>query len=421
LDFEGIVVKKSYLLLPLFAVIFFLLTQFSAGAPRECGIQFARGEPPSQQWNLTWGGESIDTFYDVAVASDGVYVAGYTMSFTVGSGDLLLFKYDSDGYLLWNTTWGDVNGEWGQGIAVASDGIYVVGDTNSFGAGLTDAFITKYDSDGNQLWVRTWGGSNHDYGNSVAITDGGVYMTGHTRSFGAGVDDGSEDPFLVQYDSNGNQLWNTTWEEPSNEQGFSVTVAGDGVYVAGHTLSVGAGSYDALLVKYDSDGLQLWNTTWGGVSPDYGRAVVAGGDGVYFTGYTESFGTGNTDAFLTKYDSNGNQLWNTTWGRGYNLDAGYGVTLSSDGVYVVGRTRSFGAGRYDALLIEYDPDGNQLWNTTWGGEYDEFGFGMDVSGNDIYVSGETDSFGEGRQGWHDAFLIKYSVPSAENYSLCLVD
>ena len=65
MDFEGIVMKKSYLLLPLIAVIVIHLIQLSAGAPREWGIPFARGEPASQQWNVTWGGESSDSSYGV--------------------------------------------------------------------------------------------------------------------------------------------------------------------------------------------------------------------------------------------------------------------------------------------------------------------------------------------------------------------
>ena len=405
------------MIVPLVAVFVVLLTQYSGGFTEAIDIPYVRGEPASQQWNVTWGETDQDSSYGVAVASDGVYMVGWTMSFSGGSGDFLLVKYDSDGNQMWNTTWGEINGDWGQGVAVASDGVYVVGYTNSFGAGLSDAFLLKYDFDGNQLWVKTWGGGNHDYGNGVAVTDGGVYMTGYTRSFGAGVDDGSEDPFLVKYDSDGNQLWNTTWEEPSNEDGFGVAVAGDGVYVAGHTLSVGAGSYDALLVKYDSDGNQLWNTTWGGASADYGRAVVAGSDGVYLAGYTDSFGAGYTDSFVTKYDPDGNQMWNTTWGGGWEPEHILGAALSGDGVYVVGKTYSFGAGRYDAFLIEYDSDGHQLWNTTWGGDYDELGFGVAASGGDVYVSGETDSFGEGVQGWSDAFLVKYSVPAAETFEL----
>jgi len=252
----------------------------------------------------------------------------------------------------------------------------------------------------------------------VAVSGDGVYITGYTRSFGAGVVDGSEDPILVKYDSEGNQLWNTTWEGAVNDAGYGLAVGGDEVYVAGRTKSIGAGLEDGLLIKYDAYGNQLWNTTWGGANDDYFREVVVGGDGVYVVGYTDSFGAGNTDAITVKFDFDGNQLWNTTWGGGHFYpDAAYGAALSTDGVYVVGKTFSFGAGGYDAFLIEYDSDGNQLWNTTWGGSNQElYGglarAGVAVSDDSIYLSGDTFSFGQGSPGRADVFLVKYALPTS---------
>jgi outer membrane protein assembly factor BamB len=64
-----------------------------------------------------------------------------------------------------------------------------------------DAFLLKTDADGNEIWSRTFGGQDRDYGYSVDETsDGGFVITGSTVSFGAG----NTDVYLVKTDGNGN-------------------------------------------------------------------------------------------------------------------------------------------------------------------------------------------------------------------------
>ncbi|NMC05813.1 MAG: hypothetical protein GYA24_11405 [Candidatus Lokiarchaeota archaeon] len=105
------------------------------------------------------------------------------------------------------------------------------------------------------------------------------------------------------------QEWNKTWGGASGEDGMAVAVAADGsVYLAGVTDSFGAGSNDAFLAKYNAAGVQQWNVTWGNANSDQGRAVAVATDGsVYLAGSTNSFGAGNFDAFLAKYNAAGMQ------------------------------------------------------------------------------------------------------------------
>jgi len=114
-----------------------------------------------------------------------------------------------------------------------------------------------------------------------------------------------------------------------------------------------------ILVKYDSSGVQQWNRTWGGIDRDYGVVpAVDSSDNVYVSGGTDSFGAGSWDAVLVKYDSSGVQQWYRTWG-GSNEDNGRGVAVdSSDNVYLAGRTFNFGAGSSDMYLVKYGVDGN---------------------------------------------------------------
>ncbi len=351
---------------------------------------------------LTWGGSDGENGNGVAAATDGVYLAGDTYSFGAGNYDAFLAKYASNGSQLWNRTWGGTSGENGHGVAVATDGVYLAGDTGSFGAGGYSAFLAKYASNGTQLWNRTWGGSSVDSGNSVAVATDGVYLAGDTSSFGTG----QVDAFLAKYTSDGTQLWNRTWGGTSGEYESSVAVATDGVYLAGDTSSFGTGQADAFLAKYTSNGTQLWNRTWGGVVYDSGRGVAVATDGVYLAGETDGFGAGWVDAFLVKYASNGTQLWNRTWG-GADGEQGHGVAVAIDGVYLAGYTSSFGTGWSNAFLAKYALNGTQLWNRTWGGTYSENGNGVAVATDGIYLAGDTYSFGIG--GLVDAFLAKYDT------------
>ncbi|KKL59873.1 hypothetical protein LCGC14_2210980 [marine sediment metagenome] len=149
--------------------------------------------------------------------------------------------------------------------------------------------------------------------------------------------------------------WNRTWGGSEREYGSGVAVDSlNNVYLAGITTRGPAGSYDMVLVKYNSSGVQQWNRTWGGSKEDSGRRVtVDSSDNVYLAGNTYSFGAGSLDMVLVKFDSSGVQQWNRTWG-GSEWDVGNGVAVdSSDSVYLAGFTYSFGAGYEDLVLVKF--------------------------------------------------------------------
>jgi hypothetical protein len=140
-------------------------------------------------WTKTYGGSSSDRAYSVQQTADGGYVvAGYTSSFGTGLNDFYLVKTDSQGDTLWTRTYGGDGDDIARSVQQAADGGYVLaGSTESFGAGNSDFYLVKTDSQGDTLWTRTHGGSSHENANCAQqTTDGGYIVAGYSYSFGAG-------------------------------------------------------------------------------------------------------------------------------------------------------------------------------------------------------------------------------------------
>jgi len=374
-------------------------------------LQSSASNSPEQLWNITWGGSEQDGSGDIALDSfNNIYLSGWTNSSGAGDMDMALVKYNSLGEQQWNTTWGGIDFETGLAIEIdSSNNIYVCGITRTFGAGAFDMFLVKYNSLGEQQWNTTWGGSSVDTAMDVAVdSSDNVYLVGMTFS----SPPPNMDVVLVKYNSLGEQQWNTTWGGSLSDSGSGIAIdSSDNVYLVGSTYSFSIGGNDMFLVKYNSLGEQQWNTTWGGVNYDVGYSIALDmSNNIYVTGGANSTSSSpfiepDYDMALVKYNNLGEQQWNTTWGGSRN-DLGLGIVInSSNNIYLVGRTTSFGAGDHDMVFAEYSSSGEQQWNTTWGGSGSDGATGIEIdTSNNIYITGSTNSSGAGE---NDMVLIKY--------------
>lgn len=352
----------------------------------------------------TYGGALADVARTVRQTPDGGYmVAGWTWSFGVALSDVYLVRTDSLGNTLWDTTYGGGSYDAAYSLEPTSDGGYIMaGYTRSSGAGLSDVYLIKIDSLGGLLWDTTYGGDSTDVGHSVQQTlDGGYIVAGETRSFGAGL----SDVYLIKTDSVGNVLWDSTYGGSLDDVGYSVKQTPDGGYIVGGNTSSFAVNGDIYCIKTDPLGNTVWDTTYGGGSYDEGHSVGLTSDGGYVVaGRSFSFGAGLGDVYLVKIDTLGDILWDTTYG-GDSSDIGYSVQQTPDQGYIItGYTLSFGGGSFDLYLVKTDSTGTTLWETTYGDTADDRGRCVVQTMDGGYaVTGYTRSFGA---GVNDFYLIK---------------
>jgi len=384
------------------------------GAPEICDYQDNQcpGDPgyglvdETCSWARTFGGSNNDVAESIQQTSDGGYiVAGGTRSFGAGGTDFLVIKLDNSGNQIWAKTFGGSNDDSVGFIQQTQDEGYIItGFTKSLGAGGQDCWVLKLDTNGNLVWDKLFGGAGNDSGYQVQQTqDGGYFIAGRNGSYGAG----GYDFWALKLDANGNLLWEKVYGGTGNEWARSGQETNDGGYIlVGPTNSFGVGS-DAWVLKLDSAGNKVWAKNYGedGVdSPFYIQQTQD--NGYIMTGYTTSFGAGGKDVWVLKLDSNGNILCEKTFG-GQNDDWGKTIIQTLDEEYVVSAvTDSFGNGEYDLWIIKLDNVGNKIWEKTYGGSFNDVVGGKSIKqtlDEGYIIAGGTNSLGAGGS---DVWILK---------------
>ncbi len=327
------------------------------------------------------------------------------------------------------------------------------GTTTLTSSGGSDIFVAKLDINGNWLWAKKAGGTDFDFGNSIAVdANGNSYVTGYfsgSANFGTTTLTSSSEYYTEIYvaklDINGNWLWANKAGGTGWDYGYGIAVDANGnSYVTGAfaesaifgtTTLTSSGGSDIFVAKLDSSGNWLWAKQAGGTDYDDGYGIVVDINGnSYVTGifYSSncSFGSttltssGGSDIFVAKLDINGNWLWAKQAG-GTSGDSGNGIAVDANGnSYITGgfkESATFGTTTltssdyydYDIFVTKLDIDGNWLWAKQAGGTGDEGSnsIAVDANGNSYITSGFEESVNFGTttltsSGYLDIFVAK---------------
>ena len=396
----------------------------------------------------SFGGSGNEYLYSIIETSDrGILVAGESSSIDAGfdnkgSDDAIIIKYDKYGRKEWIKNFGGSKYDSFSSVIETRDkGIIAVGYSSSVDVGFTnsgktDAIVVKYDKDGNQLWVKNFGGSNREFFYSVVeSSDGGIIAVGKSDSsdaeFGA---KGDEDAIVVKYDSEGNQLWVKNFGGSASDEFNSVVESSDGGIIAvgdsnsTNTGFTNKGGIDAIVVKYDKDGNQQWAKSFGGSDVDTFNSVIETSDkGIIAVGYSNSINAGfnskgGGDGIVIKYDNEGNQLWIKNF-SGSGLERFDSVVETSDkGIMATGFSNSVNAGftnrgGNDAVIVKYNSEGNEQWIKNFGGvDEDCFESVIETSDNGILAVGYSWSIDAGfvNKGMCDIVIVKYNQDCKDN-------
>ena len=294
-------------------------------------------------------------------------------------------------------------------IQQTSEGGYILaGGTTCCGAGGVDVLVLKLDSNGNVTWQKTYGGSDDDYAYAIQQTsdEGYIIVYGpHCRGCGSNV---------LKFDSDGNIVWQKTYNNdlyPTKETlDFvrSIQQTTDGGYIiAGTGICPYVDHYHPnLMMKLDSSGNVSWMKVYGII--DIPTFIQQTFDGGYIV-VGETAGSPGY-LWLMKLDSNGNVSWEKV--SSYEdeiIFAGSSVQQTTDGTYIVASTSmiyDYGAGIYQnsVCLLKFDSDGNIIWQKTYGGDWNSGARSIHLTADGGYiVAGYTEYLGAGGK---DFFVLK---------------
>ena len=152
------------------------------------------------------------------------------------------------------------------------------------------------------------------------------------------------------------------------DRGEGIVQLEDSSYVVTGSSSSWGESSQAFLLKIDTVGNYLWSQSYGGPESEAGKRVLYNADlGFYIAGFSNSFGSGDFDAYLVKTDLNGNKLWEKTYGKPSNWERINDAIWTKDStILMVGEVQGTNSTASDILIIHADKNGDTLWTKTFG-------------------------------------------------------
>ena len=361
-------------------------------------------------WEATHGGPLDDSVSAVWPTIDGGFVvAGITGVSTYGShGDFWVFKTDGIGKMEWEQAVGGNDTDEAKAVVQLGDGLFAAaGHTFSKGAGKSDMWVVLLDQQGTVISDRLLGGTQYDKATGLTPTpDGGMVVVGLTNSMGAG----SYDAWIVKLDAKLNTEWELLQGKTGDDAAHSVERLDTGGYIV-------AGKQEQLyeddiwVAELTDSGAVEWTATYDVNGDDVAFEISQISSGGYLlVGRTSKYSWSYDDAVAMRISSNGSLIWSRILGASY-ADTGWaGIEVTNpqtgqpDGFAVGGQLgRGYYAGD-DFWLARLNANGEAVWENTYGTYWDdEAAYTLRQTASFGFIlAGYTDGKGAGKG---DAWLL----------------
>jgi len=464
------------------------------------------------EWVRSYGSTNYDRIWDAEVHGNQIGTIGSfdgALTFNPtnpvpnvshnGGGDILLNIYTTSGQLLVSKAFGGAGIDWSRSLDFDKWGnIYVTGtfsgsvnfDRSTTGSftktsnGGTDVFLAKFDSIGNAIWVKTFGGTSNDEGINVVVNASSeVIVTGtysgtvdfdpNSAIQNATSNSNSTDIFLSKFDSAGNLIWNKTFGSSSNNDAsreIAIDRSNNIIFVGfyGGTIDFDpspaivnlphSSQVDAFITKLDNQGNLVWAKNISssseimikGVKISKLNEVVVGGHFYNTVDFDPSSATafrtsnGSKEMFVLKLDSNSNFDFVKTLGSS-SADVVEKIELDSyDNIFCTGyyfgnmdfdpsptaTVSKSNAGSSDTYLLKLDKNGLFQWVTTYSGSNTDIGTNIVCDNSRVYLVGNASSpadfdpspsiQGIPNYGLTDGFITKLNDCTASDSSIFVV-
>ncbi|WP_168210401.1 receptor L domain-containing protein [Persicimonas caeni] len=326
----------------------------------------------------------------------------------VGRGpDAFIRAYDADGNELWSDAFALRQLEFVDAILVDATGVYAVGEAG-FASAMQGAraglFIRKYTHDGTVLWTEEFAFADQrvtDPSDAV-IDDTGIYVSGSTGSpFAPGRQTLPFDAFVIKFDLDGNLVWSSRFGDPDvDDEATGIAINDDGLSVSGWTDGAlsgqsNLGARDAFVAHFDTDGTRVWLDQFGSTANDLATDVAVTAGRVHVSGWTDGAlsgqsNLGDRDAFVRTYGADGAEQWTTQFGTPI-ADTADAIAAGMSDIYVAlqagptlgGEDPATGQRTY---IRKYTAGGAESWTFLFGDAPLSFGAAVAVDGDAIYAA-----------------------------------
>lgn len=386
----------------------------------------------------TLGGSLNESGQSIIKTTDGGYaILGHTQSNdgdinnkADDSFDYWLLKFDQTHTLQWQQNYGGNDDDRGVDIIQTNDGGYaLIGFSKSNNRDVTennganDFWICKLNANGDILWEKSFGFLGADNGNSIIETQDNGYLIVGVLDVSASNGQGNSkiaatkrhaggDYWAIKLNDSGEKQWSRYYGGTFTDTPNDVIQANDNSYlIVGSSdsndvdIKNNKGSYDFWIVKISESGTLIWEKSFGGSQIDEAYAICNSGDGNYIivgdtrsTDFDVTSNNGAADLWLIKISPQGDLIWDKTYG-GSSFDVGRSISKTQDGHFIIsGSSRSADGdltenkGQNDAWILKIDINGNLIWQKTIGGSNIDFAYdAVELNNKNIIAVGESSS------------------------------